>query len=123
MGKSTTTSDISILDNGIVVNKLFSHSAFKEPYILEQGLHLDYLCNGEEKPLLLDASNIYSSVENIKQMISHNRFYSAKSVAVLINSKVQKQVLLMWAKILKPQFPVKFFINRGRAVNWLESYC
>jgi hypothetical protein len=123
MTNTTTTSKIMILDNGIVVNKLITTSAFKEPYILEQGLQLDYLCNGEEKPLLLDISSIHGTTENIRQMISHNRFYSAKSVAVLIKSKFQKQLLLFWCKILSPEFPVQFFVKKKNAIKWLESYC
>ena len=123
MSSTTTTSKIKILDNGIIVNKLITPSAFKEPYILEQGLQLDYLCNGEEKPLLLDISLINGSTENIKQMIGHNRFYTAKSVAVLIQSNFQKQILLVWCKIFKPQVPVQFFVKRHRAIKWLENYC
>ncbi|MFT6745773.1 MAG: hypothetical protein ACJAZ2_000107 [Glaciecola sp.] len=123
MSSSTTTSRIKILENGIIVNKLITPSAFKEPYILEQGLQLDYLCNGEEKPLLLDISRIYGSTENIKQMISHNRFYTAKSIAVLIRSKFQKQLLVIWCKIFKPQVPVQFFVKKHRAINWLKTYC
>lgn len=123
MASSTTTSKIKILESGIIVNKLISPSAFKEAYILEQGLQLDYLCNGEEKPLLLDISAVNGSTENIKQMIGHNRFYAAKSIAVLIRSNFQKHVLLLWCKILKPEFPVQFFVKKKNAIKWLESYC
>lgn len=123
MNKQTTTSKIKLLSNGIVVNKLFTNSGFKEAYILEQGLELDFLCKGEEKPLLLDLSSIKSSTEDIRQMIDHNRFYSAKSIAVLLKSQIQKYLLILWCRIFKPQIPVNFFLRKKRAVNWLENYC
>jgi hypothetical protein len=118
----TTTSKIKILDCGIIVNKLITPSAFKEAYILEQGIQLDYLCNGEEKPLLLDTTLIGSPIESIKTMISHNRFYTAKSMAVLINSRLQKQLLSFWCKIIKPHFPVQFFVNKHKAISWLQNH-
>ncbi len=121
MRTSTTTSNIYILQNGIVVNKLFTASAFKEAYIQEQGMQLDYICKGKEKPLLLDATRTRSSVDNIKKMIGHSRFYSAKSIAVLINSNCQKQLLWIWTKILKPEIPIRFFVQKKAAIKWLEE--
>lgn len=121
MGGSTTTSKITLLDNGIVINKLFTKSAFKEAYILEQGLQLDHLCEGQEKPLLLDISKVQSSMDEVQQMIKHNKFYSAQCIAVLIKSSIQQKLLSFWLKILPANLPVKFFINKDKAMLWLEK--
>jgi len=123
MNKLTTTSKIKLLDNGIVVNKLFTASAFKEAYIVEQGLELDYMCKGEEKPLLLDVRLTSGATDKIRQMIDHNRFYSAKAIAVLVQWKIQKVYLTFWSKVIKPSIQTNFFVREKNAMNWLTTFC
>lgn len=119
---NTTTSNIQFSSEGILVNQVFTRSAFKKAYIIEQASKMDFLCNGEEKPLLLDLTKIKPSYEEIRKMLSYNNFYTAKSVAVLVKSKTMSKMLRLWYKIFVPSVPTNAFFNKKKANKWLESY-
>ena len=119
----TTTTNINLTEEGIIINQFFSRSALKKAYLYEQANTLAYLGKGNNIPLMLDLSNIDVSFEEITKLVEEEKSNSIKSLAVVIASKPQMALLKFWFKIRKIHFPIAFFTHKHDAKNWLKAYC
>lgn len=118
----TTTSSIKILDDGVVINKCKTRSAFKKVYILESNSLIAHMIGEEKHPLILDLSKVgKTSFEEIHQMVQKDTTYLCTSMAIVINSSWQRFVLNFWYQVSPLNCPLQFFSNISEAKEWLNS--
>ena len=117
----TTTTNINLTEEGIVINQFFSRSALKKAYLYEQSNTMNHLGNGNNISLLLDLSTINVSMDEITQLIQDEKSNPIKSLAIVIASKPQKELLKLWYKLKKLNFPIQFFNQKEDAKLWLKA--
>jgi hypothetical protein len=120
---TTTTSNISLSDEGIIINEFFGRSALKKAYLYEQANTLNHLRQSDYIPLLLDVSNIKVSIDEIAKLVTNEKSNRLKSLAIVVSSKSQQAILKLWFKFRKISFPLEFFTHRDDAKSWLKAYC
>ncbi len=119
----TTTTNISLTEEGIIINEFFGRSALKKAYLYEQANTMNHLGKGDYIPLLLDVSNIKVSIDEIAKLVLDEKSNPLKSLAIVVASKPQQAILKLWFKLRKLNFPIEFFTKRDDAKMWLKAYC
>ena len=79
--------------------------------------------DGKLSPIFIDLRNMVSTENAARTYMASppaQQFLSAG--AVLINNEIHRLLMNLWLKIDKPYIPTKSFTDKGKALEWLETF-
>lgn len=83
------------------------------------------LSNRKEMPILIDARELKSLTKEARKYFGSNEGYELLSAAaILSDSNVSSIVVNFFLKVnlLRTSIPVRQFVDRTNALNWLDQY-